>query len=145
MESENIRWEQRFTNYKKALAKLAEGAGKRQLSDLTDLEKEGLIQRFEYTYELAWKTLQDLLRSKGYTDIAGPNPVLAQAFQDGYITDNNVWRKMKKSREMTSHTYNSQTADEIASEIISQYYQVFLDLATTLAAEESNQNQNDFF
>ena len=69
---EDIRWEQRFMNFKKALARL-QMVQASDLASLSDLEKEGLIQRFEYTYELSWKTLQDFLRYKGYTDFAGPD------------------------------------------------------------------------
>ena len=85
MENSDIRWEQRFSNYSKALAKLEQVATREDVNSLSELEQEGMIQRFEYTYELAWKTLQDLLEHKGYTDIKGPTPVLEQAFKDGYI------------------------------------------------------------
>lgn len=87
MDQNDIRWIQRFSNYRKALAKLEETVKGRKLEELSDLEKEGLIQRFEYTYELAWKTLQDLLRYKGYSNIAGPNPVLQKALSDGYVSN----------------------------------------------------------
>ena len=103
MEQDDVRWEQRFSNFRKALSKLGEVAGQKTVEALSELEKEGMIQRFEYTYELAWKTLQDLLKFKGYLDIAGPNPVLEQAFQDGYITNGQAWKQMKKARELTSH------------------------------------------
>ncbi|HET6990945.1 MAG TPA: nucleotidyltransferase substrate binding protein, partial [Bacteroidia bacterium] len=82
MDNKDIRWEQRFSNFKKALAKLGEVTEHKKKSELSELEIEGLIQRFEYTYELAWKTLQDLLQDKGYQDIIGPNPVIEQAFHD---------------------------------------------------------------
>src|ERR1700742_2908305 len=91
MENTDTLWVQRFSNFKKALAKLEEVATRKDVGDLSDLEKEGMIQRFEYTFELAWKTLQDLLEYKGYRDIAGPNPVLAQALKDGYINDEKLW------------------------------------------------------
>lgn len=80
--AQEIRWVQLFMKYKKALTRLQ----KVQVSDLaslSELEKEGLIQRFEYTYELSWKTLQDFLRYKGYIDFAGPNATLSLALQDG--------------------------------------------------------------
>jgi len=51
------------------------------------MEEQGLIKAFEYTYELAWKTLQDLLNYKGYSNIVGPRPVLEQSFRDGYLHD----------------------------------------------------------
>jgi nucleotidyltransferase substrate binding protein (TIGR01987 family) len=136
MDKKDIRWEQRFANFKKALAKLTEVAGTGNIDDLSDLEKEGMIQRFEYTFELAWKTLQDLLEHKGYQDIAGPNPVLEQSLKDGYITNEKQWRNMKKSRELTSHTYNSGTADDIAQHIASEYYTLLKSLEQRLEAEQ---------
>jgi len=133
MEQQDIRWQQRFNNFKKALAKLGEVVCVGSPEQLSELEKEGLIQRFEYTYELAWKTLQDLLKNKGYMDITGPNPVLEQAYKDGYITDEAGWRKMKKSRELTSHTYDSHTADDIAADVFKHYHTLLQALATRLA------------
>ena len=144
MEDQDIRWEQRFSNYQKALAKLGQVVEQRNFEDLSELEKEGLIQRFEYTYELAWKTLQDLLRDKGYLDIAGPNPVLTQAFQDGYISNNTGWRRMKKAREMTSHTYNSDTAEEIAENIMDEYYGLLKALQLRLEEERSGKQSSLF-
>jgi len=138
MENEDIRWRQRFVNYKKALSKLseiAEDKDARFILELSELEIEGIIQRFEYTFELAWKTLQDLLRSKGFNEISGPNPVIEQSFADGYITDGQKWRKMKKSRELTSHTYNKAIANEIAGDVIETYYVLFKELEIRLEKE----------
>jgi nucleotidyltransferase substrate binding protein (TIGR01987 family) len=131
----DIRWEQRFANYKKALARLSEASGRAMTEELTELEEEGLIQRFEYTYELAWKTLQDLLRYKGYTDISGPKDVLNQAFLDGYIKGEVGWRAMKKSRELSSHTYNQETAEEIVDSVVATYWQLLKDLDVRLEEE----------
>jgi nucleotidyltransferase substrate binding protein (TIGR01987 family) len=142
MQNQDIRWQQRFTNFKKAFVKLTEVVADKH-EELSELEKEGLIQRFEYTYELAWKTLQDLLRHKGYLDIAGPNPVLRQAFQDGYFTDSAGWAKMKKSRELTSHTYDSELAETIADDIVQTFYHLLLDLKNRLEAELAN-NPSDY-
>jgi len=135
MNNIDIRWQQRFSNYKKALAKLGEVAGNGSADGLSELEKEGMIQRFEYTFELAWKTLQDLLSWKGYQGIVGPNPVLQQALQDGYIVDEQTWRNMKKSRELTSHTYDDETADNIAQGIVKGYYHALLALKVKLEEE----------
>ncbi|HYD21416.1 MAG TPA: nucleotidyltransferase substrate binding protein [Flavipsychrobacter sp.] len=142
--SEDIRWEQRFSNFRKALAKLEVVAHDMEFEALSELEKEGLIQRFEYTFELAWKTLQDLLEHKGYKDIAGPNPVLAQALKDGYITDEKGWRNMKRSRELTSHTYNNQTADEIAKSVMDTYYTLLVQLAKRLEEERRDGSKTTF-
>jgi nucleotidyltransferase substrate binding protein (TIGR01987 family) len=136
MTEKDIRWQQRYGNFRKALSKLSEVVEDRDWETLSDLEKEGLIQRFEYTFELAWKTLQDLFRFKGYTDVIGPNPVLEQALRDGYLEDEAGWRSMKKSRELTSHTYDSDTADQIAKAIAGSYYYLLKALDLRLANEQ---------
>ncbi|AUD06391.1 nucleotidyltransferase substrate binding protein [Spirosoma pollinicola] len=136
MESKDVRWVQRFSNYKKALAKLAEVAQNSTIENLSELEREGLIQRFEYTVELSWKTLQDLLINKGYLDVIRPTPVLSQAFKDGYILDAEGWKKMKKARELTSHTYNNETAYEISEAIIATYFGLLDALKQRLDVEQ---------
>jgi nucleotidyltransferase substrate binding protein (TIGR01987 family) len=144
MENKDIRWEQRFSNYRKALAKLKQVAADRVLDSLSELEKEGLIQRFEYTFELAWKTLQDLLEYKGYQDLKGPNPALEQSLKDGYIADEKGWRNMKKSRELTSHTYDDETAGGIAKDVVANYYDLLCALESRLL-EERDGNQQTIF
>lgn len=139
--TEDIRWEQRFMNYKRALARLQEVDSLR-IEELSDLEKEGLIQRFEYTYELAWKTLQDFLRYKGYVDFAGPNATLSLALRDGYITDADAWRRMKKSRELMSHTYDEERADGIAQDIAECYIHLLKQLSERLTHEQSREEDN---
>jgi len=142
MNEKDIRWEQRFSNYRKALTKLGEAVEIWQQHELSELEKEGLIQRFEYTYELAWKTLQDLLKFKGYQDIAGPVPVISQAFQDGYIEDGPLWMQMKKARDLSSHTYDEGTAEGIAINIVSSYFQDFKALEKRLEKELNNHHDS---
>src|SRR5450759_1547442 len=108
MENKDIRWIQRFQNYRKALASLSE-AVEIDIELMSHLEKAGLIQMFEMTYELAWKTLQDFLRERGNPDIAGgPAVIIAKALEEGYIKDEDGWIELKKSREMTSHTYDEE-------------------------------------
>jgi len=142
MENQDIRWIQRFNNFQKALAKLGAVADVKQVSDLSELEQEGLIQRFEYTYELAWKTLQDLLKYRGYQGISGPNPVLTQAFQDGFIKDGEAWSSMSAARNISSHTYDSDAAKEIAGNILSSYYFLFRDLEKRLDTERYGNQLN---
>lgn len=141
--AEDIRWEQRFMNYKKALARL-QAVQANELPSLSELEKEGLIQRFEYTYELAWKTLQEFLRYKGYIDFAGPNATLSLALQDGYITDADGWRKMKKSRELMSHTYDEGQADQIVSDIAGTFVHLLEQLCIRLTNELDQKQLNLF-
>jgi nucleotidyltransferase substrate binding protein (TIGR01987 family) len=138
----DIRWLQRFNNLKKAFQKLKEAV---ESESLSELESEGLIQRFEYTYELAWKTLQDLLEAKGYLDLKGPTPVIQQSFQDGYILDGDGWMRLKKSRESTSHTYNKEVAEEIVQTIISSYFRLFEELILRLEHEAGGTKQEKLF
>lgn len=132
MEGSDIRWVQRFTNYKKAFSQLERFVG---VNSLNEMEKQGLIKAFEYTYELSWKTLQDLLKEKGYLSIIGPKPVIEQSFQDGYINNGQGWLKMHKSRNLTSHTYDEQTAEEIIINIREEYYALLKDLKIRLEKE----------
>ncbi len=105
------------------------------------MEEQGLIKAFEYTYELSWKTLQDLLQEKGYKDINGPRPAIEQSFQDGYIKDGMGWMRMHKSRNLTSHTYNEQIAIEIITGIKEEYYNLLKSLKERLE-KELNHPQN---
>lgn len=141
MENKDIRWIQRFQNYRKALASLSE-AVEIDIELMSHLEKAGLIQMFEMTYELAWKTLQDFLRERGNPDIAGgPAVIIAKALEEGYIKDEDGWMELKKSREMTSHTYDEEAANEIAINIIEEYHGLFIQLETRLQLEKISQEK----
>ena len=105
MENKDIHWVQRFSNYQKALNQLKEAVDLMETRDLSNLEKQGMIQVFEYTHELAWKTLNDFLKSRGNTEIYGSKDATREAFQLGLIEDGELWMKMIQSRNLTSHVY----------------------------------------
>lgn len=113
------RWRQRFSNFQSALAELTEAVHK---PDLNKLEKQGLIKAFEYTFELAWKTLQDYLQSIGIKDVVGPKPVLSEAFKLGVISSGEKWFALLEDRNQTSHIYNKNIADEIVGDIVRDHY-----------------------
>lgn len=100
---------------------------------MSDLEEQGLIKAFEYTYELAWNTMKDFLTYKGVTDIYGSRDSIRQAFSSGLIHDGDMWMDMLQSRNKTSHTYNEETAEEIAQAIQKQYYPLFKKLANSMS------------
>ena len=131
----DIRWQQRFINFNKAFSQLDRFM---QEKSLNEMEEQGLIKAFEYTYELSWKTLQDLLKDKGYTNVVGPKPVIEQSFQDGYIVDGKGWMRMHVSRNLTSHTYDEETAEEIIKSIRSEYFDLLKNLQTRLQEEKNN-------
>jgi len=127
--STETRWRQRYANYQKALLQLDEAT---DLKEYSKLERQGLIQCFEYSVELSWKVLQDLLKARGY-DVSGPKPVIRQAFDDGLITDGNEWIKMLDSRNETSHGYDEEIALEISEKIKNIFYPMLDELDKTLA------------
>ena len=106
----DIRWEQRFSNYNKALKKLSEAIGyvknKPKEEVLDEILKEGIIQRFEYTHELAWNVMKDFLLEIGDVTLYGSKDATREAFKTELIKDGDVWMEMIKSRNKTSHTYN---------------------------------------
>lgn len=137
----DIRWQQRFSNFKKALFQLEKFISKEELNEL---EEQGLIKAFEFTFELAWKTLQDLLKYKGYENIKGPKPVIDQCFQDNYFIDGKAWIRMLKSRNLTSHTYNEEIAIEIVNGIKESYFDLLNDLKIRLDKEISGSQKSLF-
>jgi len=138
MATSDIRWVQRFSNYKKALQQLSKFKEK---GDLNELEAQGLIQAFEYTHELAWNTLKDFLENRGNKEIYGSKDTSRQAFKLGIIENGEIWMDMIQSRNLTSHTYNEETCDEISTAVLNHYYQEFVKLRETL--EELSQTEQD--
>lgn len=132
MENKDIRWKQRFHNFSKALAQLQKFIDK---GNLNELEEQGLIQAFEYTYELAWNTIKDYYEYQGVTDIQGSRDAFRIASTRGLIKNGEIWMRMIDSRIKTSHTYNEDVADEIASAIFKDYHSLFIQLQTRLQIE----------
>lgn len=142
-ENLDIRWRQRFANFEKALNKLIEAVNyvktdidfnENSISDivLDEIIKEGLIQRFEYTHELAWNLMKDYAEFQCNSDIGGSRDATREAFKIKLFDNGHVWMDMIKSRNITSHTYNEDVANEIYSKIINQYFDAFLDFKNTM-------------
>jgi len=119
MDQKEIRWKQRFVNFKKAFIKLKAAIDK--FDELDDLAKEGMVQRFEYTYELAWKTQKDFIESKGEPE-KYQKDVLKKAFQLEIIDNGEIWLDMLSKRNLMAHTYNETTFKEVVTDIITKYY-----------------------
>jgi nucleotidyltransferase substrate binding protein (TIGR01987 family) len=101
------------------LAAAVELAGTRALSDL---ERQGLVQAFEFTHELAWKVMQDYCQWQGQSGLAGSRDPTRAAFQAGLIRDGEIWMDMIRSRSLTSHTDNQDTVEAIADLILQEYW-----------------------
>ena len=120
---EDIRWKQRFRNYKKALGQLKKFIDKGELSEL---ERQGLIKAFEFTYELAWNVMKDFLVYQGKSGLIGSRDAIREAFKVDLISHGEGWMNMLKTRNLTIHTYNEDTADEVVNAVFDQYYKLFL-------------------
>ena len=145
---EDIRWEQRFSNFNKALLKLEESVNyinhnvldEENLGYIIDeLIKEGLIQRFEYTHELAWNVMKDYALFQGNSTIGGSRDATREAYKLQIIENADVWMDMIQSRNKTSHTYNVEIANEIFGKIIREYFQLFLDFQKTMEKKRSGE------
>ena len=132
---EDIRWIQRLGNFRKALANLKEAVDMAESRELNKLEKQGLIQSFEYTYELAWNTVKDFYTEQGETGIQGSRDAFRMAFNRNLVSNGEVFMETIKSRQRTSHSYNEETAEEILHAIINDYYKAFDNLAQKLIVE----------
>ena len=127
----DIRWIQRFANYRNALARLTMAVKVISGRDCTeegldDLLKEGLIQRFEYTHELAWKVRKDFAEYQGYTEIRGSRDAFRIALQMGLIEDS-AWMDSIADRNLTSHNYDEDVAEEVYQSVVEKYHPLFLD------------------
>jgi nucleotidyltransferase substrate binding protein (TIGR01987 family) len=128
MSIEDIRWKQRFSNYKKALLQLDNAVELNQQRPLSNLEKQGLIQSFEYCHELAWNMLKDFFEYQGKTAIMGSRDATREAFNRNLLNDGEAWMQMIASRNQTSHTYDELIANEIVKKIIITYHPLFVEL-----------------
>lgn len=135
MTEQDVRWLQRFSNFKKAFNQLDSAVQLSEARELSDLEKQGLIQAFEYTYELSWNMIRDYFRWQGNTGITGSRDAIREAFANGLIEDGDGWMRMLKDRNRTSHTYNEETAQEILKNILQLYHPLFGALQTRMADE----------
>ena len=130
----DIRWQQRLANYSKALAQLGNAIATSRQRPLSELEKQGLIQAFEYTHELAWNVMKDYFAWQGNPGVTGSRDAAREAFQKGLVEDGEGWMEMIKSRNQTAHTYQQKVADEIAGKIIERYFPLFQVFLRTMTA-----------
>jgi nucleotidyltransferase substrate binding protein (TIGR01987 family) len=116
------RWQQRFENFDRAYNLLGGVFQNKKMAEFSDLEKEGIIQRFEFTFELAWKTLKDYLEYTGVKlEQITPRHVIKMAFAAGILKDGQIWIDMLEHRNLMPHTYDKNILDEAYGLILSQY------------------------
>jgi len=141
VENQDIRWKQRLANYSRALLQLEKAVDMARQKILSELEKQGVIQVFEFTHELAWHVMKDYFEYQGETNLHGSRNASRLAFQRGILENGHLWMEMIKSRNKTSHTYNEETANEIFEKTIDLYFDAFKAFETkmkTIRNEEDN-------
>lgn len=121
------RWEQRLDSYHKALARLAEIVGASKKRALNEFERDGLVQRFEFTHELSWKLMKAYAEYQGFDGIGGSRDATRKAFEMSLISDGQSWMDMIKSRNETSHNYDGSMADDVVDSIINRFYPLLAD------------------
>ena len=126
---QDIRWKQRFNNYLKAFQTLDDAFELAQTRPLSKLEQQGLIQSFEFTHELAWNVFKDYLEDKGITGLIGSKDATRSAFKNSLIGQGDDWMKMIVDRNLSSHTYDPNTAQSISDNILQRYHPAFKSMA----------------
>lgn len=129
--AKEIRWKQRFENFEKAYLVLKENVNH---PIKTDLERAGLTQLFEMTFELSWKVLKDYIEAEGYT-VKSPRETLKQGFQMELIEEGHTWIDALSDRNMTTHTYDEALAKKLVKDIKENYFPVIKKMYEKLSKE----------
>ena len=132
--NQDIRWIQRLDNYQRALKHLQAAVELMAERDLSQLEQQGVIQAFEFSWELAWKLMKDYLQWQGIADLGGARDATREAFRQGLIPDGQVWMAMLQDRNRTAHTYNEATMLELLGAIRGSYAGELTGLADRMRA-----------
>lgn len=136
---QDIRWIQRLSNYSKALLRLKEAADLLSSRPLSNLEKQGIIQSFEYTHELAWNCIKDYLEFQGNTGIRGSRDAIREAFKVSLISNGEIWMQMIQTRNLTSHAYDEAMAEQVVMDIKELYVPLFTDFEKIMLNIKENE------
>ncbi|SIS69495.1 nucleotidyltransferase substrate binding protein [Belliella pelovolcani] len=120
----DIRWKQRFENYQKAFGQLKSAIEDNGVNPI-DIIKEGILQRFEFTHELAWKVMKDYLEFEGIQNITGSRSATREAFNIGLIQKGQIWMDMIESRNKIVHTYNQDVLIVEFKKVVEDYFVLF--------------------
>lgn len=121
MSNQDIRWKQRFQNYEKAFGRLARAIEVVRATPDDDLLQSGLVQTYEYTFELAWKTLKDYLEMEGFL-LRSPRETIRQGFQSGYIENAEDWLQALADRNLTVYIYDDEVIARVLKDIFERYF-----------------------
>lgn len=128
MSQDDIRWKQRFANFSKAMGHLENAL---QIPNPDIVQKAGIIQFFEMSFELAWNLVKDYLEDQGFTDVKSPRGALKKAFEVNILDHGHDWMDLLQDRNLTAHTYDEQKASDMELLIQNKYFPILKELHTT--------------
>lgn len=126
----DVCWKQRFQNFESTLKHIKEAL---DIKDPDIIQRAGMIQFFEMSFELSWNMLKDYLEEQGFTEVKSPRESIKKAFETGLISDGHGWLKMMEDRNLTSHAYDEETAKEIEKVIRNNHYKLLKELQSEFA------------
>ncbi len=132
--NQDIRWRQRFSHFLRAFGLLEKSLA---IQIPSEVERAGLIQFFEMSFELAWKVLKDYLEIEGFA-VNSPRSAIKQAFQLGLITDGHVWMEALTDRNLTVHTYDESIALAVERKIRTEYFPILNQLSVSMQEKVKN-------
>jgi len=132
MDTDDIRWKQRFSSYQSAFRQLKDAVQLSKERGLSLLEKQGLIQAFEFTHEMAWNVIKDFVEYQGNFSVKGSRDATKEGFNLGLLNNGKIWMEMIQSRNITSHLYDEKTSEAIAEKIIKEYHTEFVEFEKTI-------------
>lgn len=133
------RWVYSFVKFNKVYKKLDLFLEKKTF---TEIEEQGVIKAFEYTFDFAWKTLQNLLKTFEFSSVSELKELIEKSCELGYISDYTGWRKMADARNITQFTYDELNAEALVEDIRNTYFLLFQNLRESLFAYKKSNLSN---
>ena len=133
MEERKPKWGERLTTYQNAIDRLTEVITLSRQHPLNQFERDSLVKRFEFSYEMAWKLMMSYEKDNGIIEILGSKDVIRQAFRLSIVKNGEAWLEMVDARNRTSHLYDEEMATDAADEIIHTYYPLLVELRDVMA------------
>lgn len=133
-DNQDVRWKQRFQNYEKAFGRLARAIEVVKATPDDDLLQSGLVQTYEYTFELAWKTLKDYLESEGFL-LRSPRETIRQGFQSGFIVNAEDWLQALADRNLIDHIYDDEVMARVLKDVFERYFFILQEFNTSFKAK----------
>lgn len=128
MEERKPKWHERLAFYQNAIDRLTEVIALSKQHPLNQFERDSLIKRFEFSYEMAWKLMMSYEKENGITEVLGSKDVIRKAFKMSLVSNGEAWLEMIDTRNKTSHLYDEEMVTDVMDEIVYTYYPLLVEL-----------------